>query len=390
MFRHSTISLARRSVGRRRWMPTTNSSRYQACSSSIRLFSSQAQPQQQPQLSKQEIHEQSVAAARALREERQQRHEEAHKTYRARRSEAPKRHALVNSIQHWLSKDPAFLTATMEALNLNLDVVSKPGDIVDHPFYGVWKQYRQLYHDTIPAFREQFKENPSSAMETVVSELEEAGFDDQHWAKRFRQYRGYNIQRSGLARSLAKAEADLEERGKTMLDQENKLKLLLRRVRTEQERIEKMAREKEEEEVRRKESESVFSKVFSTLTSFLPFSVEKEGDTTSNTRKDWTEQLFGSTRDQRRILKKKSLLNDIEQEVLDAGIKVANTKAEIIRLKPPMSDDEYNRALETVGKVRSVICEEMASQIRHRHAELIAQYQTLDDKTGKFSCIVRP
>jgi hypothetical protein len=48
-----------------------------------------------------------------------------------------------------------------------------------------------------------------------------------------------------------------------------------------------------------------------------------------------------------------------------------------------MSDDEFDRAQDTVATVRGAICKEMANLIQHRHAELIGgQYQTLDAKTG--------
>ena len=51
---------------------------------------------------------------------------------------------LIDSISHWLAKDPSFFKGTMEALDLN-QTTTTTQVLLD--------QYKQLYYDSIPAFR---------------------------------------------------------------------------------------------------------------------------------------------------------------------------------------------------------------------------------------------
>jgi hypothetical protein len=58
--------------------------------------------------------------------------------------------------------------------------------------------------------------------------------------------------------------------------------------------------------------------------------------------------------------------------------------------KSPIVSNEYQQAQELVASVRDPICHELALHIQERHKQLIAQYQTLDAKTGKSQLCVSP
>jgi hypothetical protein len=179
-------------------------------------------------LSRKEEHEKKVAASQALVQERRQQHaqklaqDQQSKSQRlANVQEDVRRHALVNTIQHWLSKDSSFFVATMDALNLwtqqqKQRITATNNNMEDEQnilHQVVWKQYKQLYYDSILTFREQLGEQKmiesSSSLQNAMAKLEAVGFDDPKWAKRYRQVRGYRLRQDAGTRHLEKQTSEL-------------------------------------------------------------------------------------------------------------------------------------------------------------------------------------
>lgn len=180
------------------------------------------------------------------------------------------RKAVLRAVQHWLSKDPTFFVATMEALdlnlwsnnknksnnNMNINVNNKGNTFVDEnnhsvnrPLHPVWDQYRQLYHESIPEFVETKlkQENNGDRIIThgdqndnyhhdnynndrndngrntmlqydqeikkiMLEKLKSVGFGDSEWGRRFKQVRGYQISQDQLTRFIDNSTTELQER----------------------------------------------------------------------------------------------------------------------------------------------------------------------------------
>jgi hypothetical protein len=172
-------------------------------------------------------------------------------------------HILLNSIHHWLLKDPSFFNATMEALDLKLikqqqqlrigdsssDSGSTDGMVKHnyninsnhHPVKAVWDQYRRLYYDSVPDFRdeigrklkalllktndgsdeqtnddeEQQNQQMSHGVSSFVQSLEDlkrGGFADAAWSRSFRQVRGFQINKDGLSRHHVRQLKEVQRR----------------------------------------------------------------------------------------------------------------------------------------------------------------------------------
>jgi hypothetical protein len=107
-------------------------------------------------------------------------------------------------------------------------------------------------------------------------------------------------------------------------------------------------------------------------------------------KKEWTTSLEEQTaqkfpsRLEKRTMRKQLAIVGLQETVDTVRQKLKQLQLDMQEVRPPISDDGYNRAYQVVSLVRDDICEELAQHIQQRHAQLIQQYQTLDSKTGAY------
>lgn len=362
-----------------------------------------------------EEHEQRVAAAQALVKDRMQQHGEKllqemqiKEQHKIAKEQKHKEQTVVNSISHWLSKDPSFFASTMDALNLTSQVSSNPkkeaiANNANHPIQVLWDQYRQLYYDSIPTFREQMKGSASNLQFDFRDDfraLEEAGFGEPKWGKRYRQVRGYQVRQKNMIRHTAKAKNELEEQKQVirraradLIDLKQEMKLSTQ-SRERKVRNREAANGKTIQPTRQQSSDqSILSKAWSMILDlFSPSHSQDLGNAspTAGNRETMASSLRipTTTRIEKRIARKEMGLMHLEDDMNDGTIRLKRLQERQNRRPPPMTEEDYNRANEVVERVRTSVCEKLAKHIRQRHEKLIQQFQTMDAHTGTVQAIV--
>ena len=398
--------------------------------------------QQQRRQHQQHCFYSSEARPMAMSSPQQQQHQQSHdekEQFPSTPKEAPPpQHVIVNNINNWLAKDPNFLKGTMECLNLNVEIMSNRSrdPSGNHPFHIVWKQYQQLFTDTIPIFCNNLREidlyldgkknenddniipdddSEKDRIQRFMSKLADVGFDDHNFGKRFRQYRGYNKEKAQWTRRLTRLEGELQHRGNMLRQEQDKLMQLVRKEKDEQQRLldevqqKKMNKSTNVQEVMKanqevanaSEESSVLSSILSFVKSFSSRGLKGEENqnkkkiatatatrTSSSSGEEGSQEVEALTttsgqlrRVQNRIVKKKSFLKMLEKEFRDINKKVTDCKTKISTIKDPMSEAEYRQVQKVVEECTQGICQEMANQIQSRYSALITQCQNLDSKT---------
>jgi hypothetical protein len=301
----------------------------------------------------------------------------------------------MDALNLWTQQQKQIITATNNNMEDEQNILHQV----------VWKQYKQLYYDSIVTFREQLGEQQpmesSSALQDAMTKLEDVGFSDPKWAKRYRQVRGYRLRQDLLTRHLEKQTVELlklegllaKERLRFADLEEMKRLNPSSKDSSRKDDASKTTSKKEEEAPKMEESSpSLFSTVWSAVSSvFSPTSmtetasiaIKEENERTTSLEEQTAEK--GPSRLEKRIMRKHLVIVDLQETVDAARQKLKKLQADIPKERPPMSEDEYDRAYEVVSLVRDDICKELAQHIQQRHAQLIQQYQTLDSKTGMYT-----
>jgi hypothetical protein len=404
-----------------------------------------------------ERHERAVAQAQTTaRLRRKQQQMEAKDDPRPNnkmlaREEAECRHQIANSIQHWISKDKDFFDATMSSLNLNtqwsqqqqqqqqqqssnnkqgvpveLQLASEAEDENDEAsIAAIFNQYRHLYFDSILSFRQELETNNNSAtvqvplsttLKDAMQKLQNVGFGDANFGKRYRQVKGYRFQQENIDRKLVKARLELSNSQKTLRIAQVDVAELEREFQTRADRLEEKKKKKRSREKKpllveakqhpessEEEEPSVFSKALAVVSSlWTPTitttttnpSAEAKDSSTQYENNSWSldnesngNDIFPTSRKEnrleRRLQKRIKFSQKTQQEVHQLHQRVLELELEQLDFKLPISQDEYHRATQVVHEIRPQVCQELASHIQQRHKLLIVQYQTLDAKTGK-------
>ena len=308
---------------------------------------------------------------------------------------------LIDSISHWLAKDPSFFKGTMEALDLN-QTTTTTQVLLD--------QYKQLYYDSIPTFREQIQlythddDGKKDCLREPFALLESAGFGDADWGKRFRQVRGYRNQQANLKRQISREQQQLQEQEMTIentkLDLEemtNRLQLLRKEKELLSQERKRLRKEQEEEDVEKAKFPSILSQAWSVVSSIVSTTMnpkssdddsksivlqpEAHNDLSAFFTKNSTVSR-SVRRLEKRISKKKNLLQRLEGVFHRDKKKLQILELKAQKASPPLSDEEYNRALAVLEDVRTTICQELATHIRQQHETLVNQLHLLDSQTG--------
>ena len=240
-----------------------------------------------------------MAAAQALvRQQQQQQDTTKISEKQLRKQKNQQRQALVHSLTHWLSKDPSFFLATMNALNLTSSSSTISNSTLQqqhdnhhnqknkngrpnqdhHPIQIVLDQYRQLYYDSIPSFMElvsSYNNNNQNNnqknkfrfdFDEEMQSLQTAGFGDPKWAKRYRKVRGHQVRENNLMRQTINAKVELERTKSSVRKAKAELVALqveLEQVQTkrmeqqqqQQQILQKRRQEEEEEEAKKKKTQ---------------------------------------------------------------------------------------------------------------------------------------
>lgn len=358
-----------------------------------------------PEISPKEEHERRVAAAQALAEERRRKNQEILQQSEQRKAERRmakqkkhSEHTVISSVSHWLAKDPSFFATTMDALNINSQsapLSDDPGATSNknHPMQILWVQYKQLYYESIPAFREQMDGTARKINFDFVEDieaLEEAGFGDPSWGKKYRQVRGYRVRNHEMTRHREKIEAELQ--GQRQLVRKAKAELAGLRQEIEMIQETQKRRQREQKEAIReastppKKDDSFFSQALAIVSTLFSSEGEVDEDAVRSKRVEEIKariKIPKTSRMENRMNRKMEELEQQRREINLAAAESKRIKARQNRRPPPMSDSEYDRANKIVEQVRSSICQKLAEHIRQRHEKLILQFQTLDSKTGK-------
>lgn len=385
------------------------------------------------------------------------------------------RNTILISVQHWLQKDEAFFAATMEGLELKLlqwsdgnnnsglartqqqidddndeaigkgagrrrrqsgsasTLVTPPRPIQrHHPMQAMWDQYRQLYFDSIPGFREHLESN-HDVLSNSLQALQQVGFDDPQWSRSFRQVRGYRLQQDGMMRHEAKQRRELQQRQEVLTKAQLHLKDLEemdrliskvgsdtakrnryrednndgsdRSIRGLQRKSKSKSMHHNEaapdraSQSRNEEHVSFVQSAWAQIKSFfvspsIANSAEIESRTSSAEKELPNDDSSGNvpeevsraasprpTQLQKRIKRKKKALQELQDDYDEVQRKLEIVRTTKDSYKPPIPDTEYERAYTVVSTVRDDICSEFARHIQGRHTQLIEQYQTLDSKT---------
>eukprot|EP00934_Nitzschia_sp_Nitz4_P003557 Nitzschia sp. Nitz4//scaffold46_size129759//62121//65060//NITZ4_003504-RA/size129759-processed-gene-0.161-mRNA-1//-1//CDS//3329552604//3547//frame0 len=301
--------------------------------------------------------------------------------------DAATRHILANNIQHWFSKDASFFTSTMQALNLNLLGSSDTSAGVSHPLQTVLNQYRQLYYESISDFRHYVEAEPES-LSPVLHQLSKGGFGDVHHSKRFRQLRSYQLRKDQVMVQVAKQQTELDRRTQMLLDARQELESLQVLVRTlERKHAEKQTKRQKEQQAlteaaqpRSDATKEVFAKILSDV---LPsHDATDNGDVTVSSKED---DASASARIPKSLLKriqrKQETVRDLQRNVDAVQERLTKAQSQKQGMQAPMPPQELEQATQAIQRAREVLCQELASRIQTRHAQLIEQYQTLDAKT---------
>jgi ATP-dependent RNA helicase SUPV3L1/SUV3 len=350
---------------------------------------------------------------------------------------------VLNSINHWLSKDPGFFDATMKAMDLKLlqdPNNNKIGGAVKnaHPIQAFWNEYRQLYNDSIPEFRDELErlltvsttgsgkaedqrvveqgDTRSLSLRQSIHDLKQAGFGDPVWSRRFRQVRGYRLQREGLSTHLAKQQTEIQLRQAELQQERFHLDHMIDFLNDLRDRSEAISvdstidrphskgkpnspheRIEGQEDNSSYEKQSFLQKVIDTVSwIWAPVTPTASGSVpekkqeknnaqerkqnASNARKKerFTKE---SNRLQKRIERKQVTIQRLEDIVDEATSKLDDAMRTMDKLQSPMSEDEHKVGQDVLSKIRDPICSAFAQYISKRHAQSIRQYQALESKT---------
>jgi len=312
----------------------------------------------------------------------------------------------VNSIHSWCARDPTFFETTMKILNLSAFGVQPTAQ---SPMVELVRQYRQLYHQSVPDFRSVFySTSDRPQLKAVLEDLVAVGFGDPNFAKRFRQVRGYESQKVQLHRQLIKQQATLEQQQQLIRKAERELEILreeARRSAIKQREfvIQRLGRQQEARDAvppisAPEETTWSFSSGWDRLMSWLT-ELENEASSTSTSKTDpsstststvdMTDSQYSyyepflppSGRARRRVSTKFELVTSLRNELEAANEEINKQRLSFKSLQFPIPVKDYERARQVVQKHRDVICEELAQHISERHAKLIEQYQRLDSNT---------
>mmetsp|Transcript_16505 Transcript_16505/g.40327 ORF Transcript_16505/g.40327 Transcript_16505/m.40327 type:complete len:948 (-) Transcript_16505:607-3450(-) len=354
-----------------------------------------------------EEHERRVAAAQALVEERrrknqekllqtQQQTQQRKEEKRLARQKKHREHTVISAVSHWLAKDPSFFATTMDELNISSQSASLSTDPEatsnkNHPMQILWAQYKQLYYESIPAFREQMDGTARKIKFEFTEDIEalaEAGFGDPGWGKKYRQVRGYRVRNQDMTRQREKIEAELQGQRQLM----RKAKAELAGLRQEVEMIQETQKRRlleQKEAVKEalappKKDESFFSQALAMMSNVFSSKAEVDEETARSKRVEEIKariKIPKTSRMENRMSRKAAAIEQQQREINLAATEAKRIKGRLNRRPPPMSDSEYERANKIVEQVRSSICGKLAKHIRQRHEKLILQFQTLDSKT---------
>jgi hypothetical protein len=329
-----------------------------------------------------EDHERRVATAQALVRERRQKHGQKisldHTLKQNSKNKRKRNHeetTLVNNVNWWLKRDPSFFSETMKALNVSsVEESSK-----DHPMQVVMDQYQKLYYDSIPTFRDQLWKGEGFQEDFLL--LENAGFSDPKWAKKYRKVRGYRVKQGNMKRQVERLSHSMEEKQQAIRMVQAEMDNLYHErdsfAEIRQRRLEKAEREQQQAD------SSLFSKAWCVVTNlFLPLSVNGEKHTSKTQEQpEVSFRIPTKSRIEKRVNKKEWDIKHLQQEVEEMSERLLHVQKQQTSRPSPMSQAEYDPANRIVERVRQSVCEKLAQHIRQRHETLIQQFQTLDSKT---------
>ena len=423
-------------------------------------FSSQPDYQRKndedPLISAKQLHEQRVALVQAktqqLKQQKQQQQQQLQQQQQAKplsdtskeetRQENLRRHILANNIQHWFVKDSLFFEQTMQNLNLNPAAVAQittntntndSEEALDEAIQAVWKQYRQLYYDSLPSFRLLLEKEPHTLeldLDDVAKPLYKVGFGHAAWSKRFRNTRRRIVLQNTVRARLAKQQAEVSQR-KVELESElerlhdlQEIHALLTKKRTIQEMY-SPSRPSDQSSTKdtatwttpkpdsspSSSSPSFLAQALAAVTSYWtqPSREQHERVLDSNpppssssaypsqpqqhessAEESTTSHVLprhstAQMRLERRIRRKENAIHTLQQSLNSSVEKLRQILQQQEQTQgATLPLEEYQHANQVLANVRPILAKTLANHIQQRHKELIEQYQTLDSKTGTF------
>lgn len=301
---------------------------------------------------------------------------------------------LSNNIQNWCARDPTFLQATMKKLNLASVGVHRE----ENPLTELVEQYRQLYYQSIPDFRNFINSETPNTLKERLDDLILAGFGDPSFSKRFRQVRGYESRKTQLQNMVHKQQAEVGRHKRYLEKTQAELNDLIYEARKSsvQQRqyfLKNLKRQQEALDGNMQapsKKASLFSSIWSRLISWTSSPTEATQYTTNACVTIVDDQLhekyfepfaLPAKSKQKRLRTKAEAVELLKKKLKSMEQDLQKDQALVEIHKFPLPEDDYYNAKRAVAKARDIICEELAKQISERHAQLIQQYQLLDAKT---------
>ena len=274
-----------------------------------------------------------------------------------------RRKQVIQSIRIWLAKEPKYYESTMEALKQSSGFAlkrhgggeleggssatttsfnnsgggSSSSNLQQSYLSG---QVKALYVDTIGSFVNEIHKNPTPKIQNVLQQLDDVGFGDVEWSKKYRMTRSYYVQKREL---------------------DDAINLNYYRMKRNQSILESIQMEVEE--------------------------LQKQHQRLNNNRDDNTsDDDLQKSALQKLIEQKEYTIKKREKQIEAMTTKHYKLDRKVTKLKsnyPPLLPDQFRTAERIVESVvREDICQELAAHIQQRHQKLLDQYQLLDNITG--------
>ena len=310
---------------------------------------------------------------------------------------------VVKNIHHCCATNETFFHSTVR--NLNLPLLSHDDNDNDNDKLRIElaRQYRQLYHQSLPPFRTHLlSERGPPGLRSVWDDLLAVGLGDPSFSKRFRAVRSYESRKEKLERMRRQRKEDLQQIQRSIQKARRELETQKEaaRISAQEQRASMVHRFKPRRQQQQqpsspppppaKGSTLPLLSTWSRLVSWLVGGRREESRTARSVpatvdvpeSQDYYEPFSPpSNRARIRVSAKVQAVASLQQDLEVAREDLTKLDIAVLSLHFPLPIPDYQLAVQALEKHREAICHELAQLIYKREADLIEQFQLLDSKT---------
>ncbi|GKY93300.1 hypothetical protein MPSEU_000297500 [Mayamaea pseudoterrestris] len=233
------------------------------------------------------------------------------------------------------------------------------------------EEYMSFYSDCLPSFQEVFKTNQK--LQDVMERLLPTGFGKAKFARQYQRTLQYTKKHETLMQQMATRQSEVayhESQVQTLQDELVGLK----------EELDELIKTDNQQPEQQPDS-SLLDNTVQYVSSIFKSGQEKEKrvalEALAHSRRERLIELTKMVREKERLLQHNNAL------ALSAGYYMENIQRDIDHTlrHVPFTKEEIQPATMVLDECRPVIVEALAEHVRTRHAQMVEQFQELDDNT---------